>query len=206
MILVSGVSKKHLAIVFGVGVISFALLWGFALQDYQKDRIGAFLHPYADIQGAGYNAYQSMVAVGSGELLGKGVGYGTQSRLKFLPEYQTDFIFAAFAEEWGFAGVLLVFAFFGVVLWRILANGAYGASNFETLFAAGLAVLFMAHFMVHIGTNIGFLPVTGTTIPFISYGGSHLFTEFLGLGILMGMRRYRRATHRDDVKHEFLGV
>ena len=147
-----------------------------------------------------------MVAIGSGEFLGKGVGYGTQSRLKFLPEYQTDFIFAAFAEEWGFSGVLIVFISFGVVIWRILANGAVGGTNFETLFAAGLAVLFMAHFMVHIGTNIGFLPVTGTTIPFMSYGGSHLITEFLGLGILMGMRSYRRATHREVFKQEFFGV
>jgi len=206
MILVSGVSKKHLLIVFTIGAISLGILWGFVFEPYQKDRILAFLHPYADIQGAGYNAYQSMVAVGSGEIIGKGVGFGTQSRLKFLPEYQTDFIFAAFAEEWGFLGVLIVFILFGIVIWRILANSIVGAGNFETLFAVGLAILFMSHFFIHIGTNIGLLPVTGTTIPFMSYGGSHLLTEFLGLGILMSMRRHSRAIHRDDTRNEFVGI
>lgn len=206
MILFSGISKKHLAFVFIAGVTAFFLLWSFVFQPYQKDRIATFIHPLTDIQGSGYNAYQSTVAVGSGQLFGKGVGYGTQSRLKFLPEYQTDFVFAAYAEEWGFAGVLLLFGLFGVVIWRILANGLLGSTNFEMLFAVGLAVLFMSHFVIHVGANIGLLPVTGTTIPFMSYGGSHLFTEFLGLGILMGMRRYARTAHRDDMGNEFLGV
>jgi len=206
MIFVSGISKKHLLVVFTLGAISLGVLWGFVFEPYQKDRILAFLNPYADIQGAGYNAYQSMVAVGSGEIYGKGVGFGTQSRLKFLPEYQTDFIFAAFAEEWGFVGVLIVFILFSIVIWRILANSIIGAGNFETLFGVGLAILFMSHFFIHIGTNIGLLPVTGTTIPFMSYGGSHLLTEFLGLGILMSMRGYSRAIHRDDVRNEFVGI
>lgn len=206
MILASGISKKHLLILFGICAATLGILWNFVFHDYQKDRITAFLHPYADIQGAGYNAYQSMVAVGSGELLGKGVGYGTQSRLKFLPEHETDFVFAAFAEEWGFAGVLILFFLFGVVIWRILAIALVGMTNFETLFGIGLAALFMSHFLIHIGTNVGLLPVTGTTIPFMSYGGSHLLTEFIGLGILMSMRRYSRAVHRDDMKNEFLGI
>ena len=121
MTMVSGISKKHLFIVFSVGAIAFLLLWLFALHPYQKQRIKTFIHPLTDIRGAGYNAYQSTVAVGSGELLGKGIGYGTQSRLKFLPEYQTDFIFASFAEEWGFLGVTLLLLCFGVVITRILA-------------------------------------------------------------------------------------
>src|SRR3989344_5483373 len=99
MILVSGVSKKHLALVFLVGSIAFVGLWVGKLEPYQKARIANFVHPLADIRGTGYNAYQSTIAVGSGQVLGKGVGYGTQSRLRFLPEYQTDFIFSAFAEE-----------------------------------------------------------------------------------------------------------
>src|SRR3989344_1384565 len=99
MVMVSGISKKHLLLVFFLGAMAFGGLWGFVFQDYQKDRIRTFLNPLADIQGAGYNAYQSTIAVGSGQLLGKGVGFGTQSRLQFLPEYETDFIFASFAEE-----------------------------------------------------------------------------------------------------------
>ncbi|MFQ5661901.1 MAG: FtsW/RodA/SpoVE family cell cycle protein [Candidatus Paceibacteria bacterium] len=206
MVLVSGISKKHLLIVFFVGAVAFAGLWGYAFEDYQKQRVLTFIHPLTDIQGAGYNAYQSTIAVGSGQVLGKGIGYGTQSKLQFLPEYETDFIFAAFAEEWGFVGVVIVLLLFGVVIWRIILNAMYGATNFEILFGVGLAILFMSQFIVHVGMNIGLLPVTGTTVPFLSYGGSHLITEFVGLGILMGMRRYRRAAHKDDIKKEFLGV
>ncbi len=206
MSLVSGLSKKHLLLVVLAGIVSFSLLWFFVFEDYQKQRIVTFIHPLTDIRGAGYNAYQSTIAVGSGELFGKGIGYGTQSKLQFLPEYETDFIFAAFAEEWGFLGVSALLLCFGIVIWRILHNAFYGATNFETLFAVGLAILFISHFTVHVGMNIGLLPVTGTTIPFLSYGGSHLLTEFIGLGILMGMRRYARNAHREDMRNEFLGA
>ncbi len=206
MVLVSGISKKHLLAVFLIGAVAFFGLWNYGFKEYQKNRIKNFIHPLTDIHGSGYNAYQSTIAVGSGELWGKGIGYGTQSRLKFLPEYQTDFIFAAFAEEWGFFGVAILFILFGVVIWRILNNALHGASNFEILFGVGLAILFMVHFVVNVGMNIGLLPVTGTTIPFLSYGGTHLLTEFIGLGILMGMRRYRQAVHKDIMKNEFLGA
>jgi len=206
IVLVAGISKKHLIAVLLGGLIVFGLLWSFAFADYQKDRIRTFLNPLTDLQGAGYNAYQSTVAVGSGELFGKGVGYGTQSKLAFLPEYETDFIFAAFAEEWGFVGVALLFALFGIVLWRVLRHATRGATNFEILFGVGVATLFMSHFAIHVGMNIGLLPVTGTTIPFMSYGGSHLVTEFVALGILMGMRGYARSIHKDDTEKEFLGT
>lgn len=206
MILVSGLSKKHLLAVFVLGVLAFVLMWTTMLQPYQKARIMTFLDPLQDIQGTGYNAYQSTIAVGSGEFMGKGIGYGTQSRLAFLPEYQTDFIFAAFAEEWGFVGVVILFLLFGIVVWRIIRNALHGATNFETLFGIGMAVLIMSHFVVHVGMNIGLLPVTGLTIPFMSYGGSHLIVTFAGLGILMSMRRYARAAHRDVMRNEFLGI
>jgi len=205
MILVSGVSRKHLAWLGLVAIIFSVGAWMFVLQDYQKARIMTFIHPLADVRGSGYNAFQSTIAVGSGQLTGKGVGYGTQSRLKFLPEYQTDFIFAAFAEEWGFFGVLIFFFLFGLIIWRILAIAMKGATNFEILFGLGIAVMFMAHLIVHVGMNIGIMPVTGLPLPFLSYGGSHLLTEFMGLGILMGMRSYSLAYHRDDVKNEFIG-
>lgn len=205
MVLVSGISKKHLLAVFLIGAISFAGLWNFGFHEYQKNRIKSFINPLTDIRGTGYNAYQSTIAVGSGEVWGKGIGYGTQSKLKFLPEYQTDFIFAAFAEEWGFFGVLLLFILFAVVIWRILQNALHGATNFEILFGMGIAILFMVHFAINVGMNIGLLPVTGTTIPFLSYGGTHLLTEFMGLGILMGMRRYRQTMHKENMKNEFLG-
>ena len=196
MVLVAGISKQHLLIIFLVAAIAFVGMWSFALEGYQKQRITSFLHPFTDIQGAGYNAYQSMVAVGSGQLLGKGVGYGTQSRLEFLPEYQTDFIFAAFTEEWGFLGAVFLFTVYGVMIWRIIVMSMYGASNFETLYGLGVAVYFMAHIAIHIGMNIGVLPITGTTIPFMSYGGTHLVAEFAAIGILTGMNRYARTGMR----------
>lgn len=192
MILVAGIKVRHLAMVFLLGALAFGGMWQFAFQDYQKERIMTFLDPLSDIQGAGYNAYQSTVAVGSGQLIGKGIGYGTQSKLLFLPEYETDFIFAAFAEEWGLLGVGALFTFFGVVIWRLLYHATKGASNFETLFATGVAILFVSHFFVHIGMNIGLLPVTGTTVPFLSYGGSHLVTEYVAVGMVLAMRRYAR--------------
>lgn len=206
MVLVSGLSKKHLLMVcLSIFVLSF-ILWNYVFADYQKDRILTFIHPLTDIQGAGYNAYQSTVTVGSGKLLGKGIGYGTQSKLQFLPEYETDFIFAAFAEEWGFVGTLFLFGLFGVLIWRIVLLSLHGASNFETFFGLGLSILFISHFMIHVGMNVGLLPVTGTTMPFLSYGGSHLLTEYMGLGILMGMRRYRNAVHKEAMKNELPGV
>lgn len=197
MVLLSGISRTHLFAVLSLGTVAFAGLWFFGFEDYQKARIMTFLHPLADIHGAGYNAYQSTVAVGSGELLGKGIGYGTQSKLRFLPESQTDFIFASFAEEWGFVGVALLFSVYGILFWRILAAAMRGATNFETLFALGVLCYFGAHFLLHTGINLGLLPVTGTTIPFMSYGGSHLLAEFLALGMVSGMGRYALAGRRD---------
>lgn len=201
MVLVAGIRFRHLLLVFLVGSVTFFGMWEFAFHEYQKQRIMTFLNPLADIQGTGYNAYQSTIAVGSGQLVGKGIGYGTQSKLQFLPEYETDFIFAAFAEEWGFVGVMLLFVLFGVVIWRLLVHASAGATNFERLFATGVVILFVSHFFVHIGMNIGLLPVTGTTVPFMSYGGTHLMVEFLGIGIVMAMRRYTGIRH---VKEEVL--
>lgn len=206
MVLAAGISKRHLFGMLALALVAGTLLWVFALAPYQKARIVSFIHPLADIQGTGYNAYQSTVAVGSGKLLGKGVGYGTQSRLSFLPEYETDFIFAAFAEEWGFVGATILVLLFLFVVWRILQTSMYGAGNFEILFGVGVAVYFAGHFIVNVGMNIGLLPVTGIPLPFMSQGGSHLLAEFMALGILMSFRKYRRTTHRDDLSNEFVGI
>lgn len=206
MTLVSGISKKHLLIIFTIGATSLFILWNFVFQDYQKARLQNFLNPLADIQGTGYNAYQSTIAVGSGQVFGKGVGYGTQSRLQFLPEYETDFIFAAFSEEWGFIGSVTILILYILVIWRILKIGLFGSSNFETFFAIGFAVMIISHVVINIGMNIGLMPVTGITLPFMSYGGSHLLTLFIGLGIIMGMNKYARKIHKEDMNQEFLGI
>ena len=206
MTLVSGISKKHLLIVVGFMALTFLFLWNFSFEPYQKARIINFVQPLSNIHGSGYNVYQSTIAIGSGQILGKGVGFGTQSRLNFLPEYETDFIFAAFSEEWGFIGVIILFILLGLIIWRILHLSLLGNSNFEILFGLGLSIYFMIHFIINIGMNLGIMPVTGITLPFMSYGGSHLLTEFIGLGILMSMSKYRRVAHRDDMHNEFLGI
>lgn len=206
MVLVAGISWKHLLALLIAALLLGGALWSWGLQPYQKQRVLTFLHPLTDIQGAGYNAYQSTVAVGSGQLVGKGIGYGTQSKLQFLPEYQTDFIFAAYAEEWGFVGVLILFGLYGVVIVRILAFALRGGDNFDSLFAAGICIYFLSQFVVHVGMNIGLLPITGTTLPLMSYGGSHLLTEYLALGILMGLRRRVRPSGQARDQSEMIGI
>lgn len=205
MALVAGISRKHILIVLGIATAVFIISWSFLFQPYQKARLISFINPTSDIRGSGYNAYQSVIAVGSGGALGKGLGYGTQSRLNFLPEYQTDFVFAAFSEEWGFFGSFLVIFCFCFLLWRIKIHSERGASNFETLFCVGYMLLIFGHLVMNIGMNVGIMPVTGIPLPFMSYGGSHLLGEFIGLGIILSMTRYERAIHRADIDKEFLG-
>lgn len=206
MVMMSGISWKHVLVLLLAAALAAAVLWHYGLKPYQKARIINFIHPLADIRGSGYNAYQSTVAVGSGQVAGKGIGYGTQSKLQFLPEFQTDFIFAAYAEEWGFFGVLILFGLFGVIIVRIIFTSAHGANNFDTLFAAGIAAYFMSQFTVHVGMDMGLLPITGTTLPFMSYGGSHLLTEYLALGVLMGLRRHARPSIRARDETELVGA
>jgi rod shape determining protein RodA len=202
MVMISGISFKHLGMVSLIGVIVFSGMWFFALQDYQKERVISFLQPYADVEGDGYHTRQSIIAIGSGELLGKGIGHGTQSQLRFLPEHKTDFIFAAFAEEWGFVGVVLLFYLYGLIIWRMLINSQKGETNFEALFGIGVVIMFVCHIVIHVGANVGVLPVTGTTLPFMSFGGSHIFVSFLALGIFMSMRRNRRVVSRERLAQE----
>lgn len=193
MILISGISKKHLVYVVLMGAAIGLTFWFSVFAPYQKARIITFIHPLSDIRGAGYNAYQSTVAVGSGQVFGKGIGEGSQSKLEYLPEYETDFIFAAFAEEWGFVGTILLLSISLFLLFRIVNNSAHAATNFETLFGLGLAILFSIHIAVHAGMNLGMVPVTGITFPFMSYGGSHLLAEWLALGMLSSMKRHSQG-------------
>ena len=206
MVLVSGISKTHLFAVIAISVITFSLAWNFAFKAYQKARIMNFVYPLQDVRGTGYNAYQSTIAVGSGGLYGKGVGFGTQSRLNFLPEYRTDFIFAAFAEEWGFIGSMLLILFYGIIVYKLAVFALVADSTFEALFTYGVIIWISTHIAVNMGMNIGIMPVTGIPLPFMSYGGSHLLAECLALGMCVGMRRYAREGHKYHVKNEFVGL
>lgn len=205
MLLVSGLGRKQLLIVLSIGAVAFAFLWVGVFKPYQKARILNFINPAADVRKTGYNALQSTIAVGSGQIVGKGVGYGTQSRLQFLPEHETDFIFAAFAEEWGFVGSVLLLILYGIIFWRIYDTSMKGETNFEVLFGVGVAIYLLAHIIINIGMNIGIMPVTGIPLPLMSYGGSHLVTEMLALGLLSSTRRYARATHRSSMSSMLVG-
>lgn len=205
MVLVAGIPARYILGLLGLACVAGLFLWNFGFADYQKARIMTFVHPASDIRGLGYNAFQSMIAVGSGGLVGQGIGYGTQSRLQFLPEHETDFIFASFAEEWGFVGVVILLALFATLIYRLVHHAQRGETNFESLTILGIAVLCMVHIVVHVGGNIGLLPVTGTTLPFMSYGGSHLLVEYTLLGMVNAMRAYARPV-RIDTARELVGL
>lgn len=200
MTLVAGLSRRHLGAVMLAGAAAFAALWFYGFDSYQKQRILTFIDPLADARGAGYNALQATVAVGSGELWGKGIGFGTQSRLRYLPERHTDFIFAAFAEEWGFFGSFVLLGLYGLLVWRVVLAARRGASNFETLFASGVAVYLLAHGAIHVGMNMGVAPVTGLPLPLMSYGGSSMLATASMLGIVASMGSYARPIRRDAVE------
>ncbi len=207
IIFISGLSKKHIILLATVGLLVMGLAWNYAFKEYQKNRILNFIHPMRDIRGSGYNQYQAVIAVGSGQIIGKGIGYGTQSKLKFLPEYQTDFIFAAFAEEWGFVGVLMVLISFLIILLRIIHIAMRADNNFDSLIAAGVFIFFGVHVLINIGMNLGIMPITGIPLPFMSYGGSHVLIEFVALGIIsnISMRKKNTGVHMNELRNEFVG-
>lgn len=204
LMLVSGISKKHLLTLTLLSISVFGLMWVFVFKDYQKDRIRTFMDPLSDIRGAGYNAYQSTIAVGSGGFLGKGVGFGTQSRLQFLPENETDFIFASISEEWGFIGSIATLILLLFIVVRILFLSLRSGLNFELLYGVALASYFMAHIFINVGMNIGIMPVTGVPLPFVSYGGSHLIVEFASLGIFFALVKNKKVSYRSKSKEIFL--
>lgn len=192
IVVFSGIKIRHFfMLIFLVVVMAFAG-WSFLLAPYQKERVTAFLNPYADPQGAGYQMIQSLIAVGSGQLWGKGLGYGSQSHLHFLPEAETDFIFAAFAEEWGFVGIIVLLSLLLIILWRVIWIGIRSDDNFSRLYALGFAALIFTQSFIHIGMNMGVMPITGLTLPFVSYGGSSLVSLLIGIGILQNIKIYSR--------------
>lgn len=190
-----GIRKKQLAFFLIMGILVASLSWTFVLKDYQKGRIMTFANPQSDPLGKGYNVLQSMVAVGSGSVWGKGLGHGSQSQLNFLPEKHTDFIFAVIAEEMGFIGATLVLALFAIIFYRLLTIADEAQDNFGKLLVLGTVFLLLFHMLVNIGMNMGIMPVTGIPLPFVSYGGSALVAFSIMIGIAQSVyingRRYR---------------
>jgi rod shape determining protein RodA len=192
MVLVAGVRVRWLALVAVAALAVGPAVWAFGMQDYQRDRIATFVSPERDPLGAGYQVRQSKIAVGSGALLGKGYGQGTQSQLRFLPARHTDFVFAVLAEEWGFLGVLMVLGCYSFYLWTGLRIATRARNRAGVLLAAGLLAALAAHLLYNTGMMIGMVPVTGIPLPFLSYGGSFMLFCFFVTGVLLGidMRRY----------------
>ncbi|MDP3758282.1 MAG: rod shape-determining protein RodA [Candidatus Daviesbacteria bacterium] len=183
MLLAAQVSVKKLFILALIFTLIVPIGWSF-LHDYQKERITSFLTPGSDPLGKGYNLIQSTIAVGSGEFLGRGLGRGTQSRLQFLPEFRTDFIFASIAEEMGFVGSVLILSLYLFLLAYFLRVAQRANNSFNLLVIIGVLSMFLFQVVVNIGMNVGLLPITGITLPLISYGGSSLIATFLSLGMV----------------------
>lgn len=201
MLFVAGASPLHLAIVGGCGIgavvaAAYLVLHGVDLKlihDYQIRRLLVFLNPYQDATGDGYNVIQSMIAVGSGGLTGKGLFSGSQTQLSFLPARHTDFIFSVVGEELGFIGTTVVLVLFFLLLWRAVQVMQKAKDTFGLLLCAGVVSMITVHLLVNVGMAIGLMPVTGIPLPFLSYGGSSLVTNLVAVALLLNveMRRHK---------------
>lgn len=186
--LTAGIRLTHLAVIFLILIIIASASWCFLLKDYQRNRFLVFLNPDLDPLGRGYNMIQSIIAVGSGGFFGKGLGYGSQSQLNFLPEQHTDFIFAAIAEELGFIGAFFIIILFGLLFFRSFKILFKTSDNFGRFLVFGIIIYLFTHIFINIGMNIGLLPITGIPLPLISYGGSNLLITLIAIGLLQSVR------------------
>jgi rod shape determining protein RodA len=194
LILAKGLHKKVAILLVIISLISLPflgnILWG-GLKDYQKSRLVAFLEPELDPTGIGYHLNQSKITVGSGKFLGKGYMKGTQGPFRFLPEKHTDFIFAVFAEEWGFLGSLLLLFLYLILILRGLDTAKKAKDDFGRLLSLGITLMFLIYSFVNIGMTLGLMPVVGIPLPFMSYGGTALLSNLLSIGVLINIRTRR---------------
>jgi len=189
-VFLAGLRWKHALALGLLGLMLLPAGW-FALRPYQRERVVTFLNPGRDARGPGYQTMQSKIAVGSGGFWGKGLGEGSQNQLGFIPVRHAEFIFAAYAEEHGFAGVLLALGLYLMVLLRLLKNMETAPDRSGSLLLAGVFSLLAFHLLVNVGMVIGFMPVTGIPLPLMSYGGSATVSTFLMLGLVMSVRMRR---------------
>lgn len=187
MLLVIGLRRLYVLLLIGSLLFTGFLGWNFFLKDYQKDRISVFLNPQSDALGRGYNLAQSIVAVGSGQLTGKGLGFGSQSQLRFLPESRTDFIFAVLGEELGLSGIILFFIFFLGLFYTLIRAAMRAPDDFGLFLVLGIALTLFIQAFMNISMNMGLAPVTGVSLPLISYGGSYLLTTMAMLGVVQSV-------------------
>ena len=190
MLLSVGINKRHLFLLIVAALVGAYMAWIWGLAPYQKDRVLAFIDPYKDPSGYGYHIIQSRTAIGAGGIWGVGLGNGTQATLGFLPEPFNDFAFAALAEQFGLVGVIVVVGLVWFVIWRVLRLGRASTNNFARLFCVGVATVIGAHVFISASVNIGLLPITGIPFSFLSYGGSHLLSMSVALGIVQSIARH----------------
>jgi len=183
---VGGIRVRWLIWVGLMALASTPLIWHF-LKDYQRERLAVFIDPQDDPLGAGYNIIQSVIAIGSGGISGKGYMQGTQTQLSFIPEHHTDFIFSVVGEEWGFVGCVFVLGFYYFMIQRIFEISKKARDREGALLALGIAGMFTVQIIINVGMTVGLLPVTGLTLPFISYGGSSLMFSYAAIGILLNI-------------------
>ncbi len=183
MLLMAGLRPMHAFAVAVVAVPVAVIYRFFFMSEYQLDRIRVFLNPELDPLVTGYNITQAKIAIGSGQLFGRGLGFGSQSQLKFLPESQTDFIFAVIAEELGFIGVCVVLLAIGLLAWRMMKLARSARDSFTSFLLLGIFASLFIQMTVNIGVNLALLPATGVTLPFVSAGGSSLLISFIFIGI-----------------------
>jgi len=188
-VIFSGIRLKYFLTVSLIFLLIFIFAWLFLLRGYHKQRIISFINPEIDTQGISWSQNQSKIAIGSGGLLGKGFGKGSQTQYGFLSEPKSDFIFAAIAEEFGLVGSFLTLVFLFFLLYLICQTAFLAQNNFLRLFSAGFAFLLLSQSFINIGMCLGLFPVVGIPLPFVSYGGSYLLAFYLGLGILTSLKR-----------------
>ncbi len=182
VLLASSFDRKK--ILWGLFILSFLIPISYTmLAPYQKQRIMTFINPQSDPYGAGYNSIQSTIAVGSGGLFGRGLGQGIQTQLRFLPERKTDFVFASIAEELGLLGVLILILFYSILFLRIIYIASSAKFEFVRLYISGIFLGLLFQVFVHVGMNLGIMPVTGVPLPIVSAGGSSLLATMISLGI-----------------------
>ena len=195
LLLVAGVETRQLIVAAVLGLVLAAGMWNFAMRDYQKTRVISFLSPEKDPLGAGYQVRQSKIAVGSGQLVGRGYGQGTQSQLRFLPARHTDFIIAVLAEEWGFLGVLVVLGLYSVYVTSAAGIAMRSRDRTGILLVVALVAFTTFHAVYNTAMVVGLLPITGIPLPFLSYGGSFTLINFISTGLILNVD-YRRYVNR----------
>lgn len=199
MLFMAKLSYKIILPVIGAGIVSLPLIYNFVLADYQRQRIDVFFDPYIDPADGGYNVIQSLIAVGSGQVWGKGYLEGTQNQMDYLPSKSTDFIFSVFSEEFGFIGAAILVILLFLLIYRCFKAAKKADNSFGRYICVGVAAMFLFHVFENVGMCIGIMPITGIPLPFVSYGGTSLVTNMAAIGLVLSVTYHNKPRVKVDV-------